>query len=542
MKQPLAAHFGIGGRRCVPRRQKEAPRHDHAGRVTAEPTHAQRTMRGARRAALGALACIAASAAWATQAAAAPPAVAASAPGPALVLEVSDAIGPASADYIVRGLGRARERGASLAVIQLDTPGGLDTSMRTIVQAILASPVPVAVYVAPEGARAASAGTYILYAAHVAAMAPATTLGAATPVAIGLPTPVPERKPAPEPAGDQPDPGRTQGEPANGGTPGNGAERAPPPLAPADAMAAKQVHDAAAFIRGLAQQHGRNAAWAERAVREAVSLTAAEAQREKVIDLVAADLADLLRQAHGRTVHTHDGPRTLTTRDAPVERLLPDWRQRLLSVIANPSFALVLLMLGIYGLIFEFSSPGFGVPGTVGAICLLLAMFALQLLPVNYAGLGLLVLGVALMAAELMSPSFGVLGVGGIVAFVAGAVLLFDRDIPGFGVPLPLIFGLALTSAAAVALGGGMALRARRRPVLCGREELQGAEGVVLGTDSEGDGAGTGHWTLVHGERWQVVSDERLAPGQRVRVAASDGLVLHVQRAPPAQTSKGPAP
>jgi membrane-bound serine protease (ClpP class) len=427
---------------------------------------------------------------------------------PVRVLQVHDAIGPASADYMIRGIAKAAEAGAPLVVIELDTPGGLDTSMRQIIQAILASPVPVAVFVSPEGARAASAGTYILYAAHIAAMAPATTLGAATPVAIGMPGA--ERKP---PAGEAPRPAEGQG---------SGAAASAPPPNLADPMTAKQVHDASAFIRGLAQQRGRNAEWAERAVREAVSLTASEALADKVIDVVAEDVNDLLAQIDGRRVQLHGGELTLATRGLATETVLPDWRQRLLSVIANPSFALVLMMLGIYGLIFEFSSPGFGLPGTVGAICLLLALFALQLLPVNYAGLGLIVLGIALLAAELLSPSFGVLGVGGIVAFVAGSLLLFDRDVPGFGVPLALILLLAASSAAVVLLGGGMALRARRRPVVSGREEMIGASGRVLA-------AGPDSWAEVHGERWKIDSTEPLVPGQAVRVLAIDGLRLRVR-------------
>ncbi|HJV95114.1 MAG TPA: nodulation protein NfeD, partial [Albitalea sp.] len=425
-----------------------------------------------------------------------------------IVLTVQDAIGPASAAYVVRGIERAPREAAALVVIELDTPGGLDTSMRQIIQAILRSPVPVAVYVTPQGARAASAGTYILYSAHVAAMAPATTLGAATPVAIGLPGS--EEKPA-KPAA-------------------SAASAAPP----ADAMAAKAMHDAAAFIRGLAQQRGRNAEWAERAVREAVSLTASEALRDKVVDVVAADVPDLLAQIDGRTVKAAGADVTLHTRGLAVLEQPPDWRDRLLSAITHPSVALILMMIGIYGLIFEFSTPGFGVAGVTGAICLLLALFGLQMLPVNYVGLALIVLGIALLIAEVHLSAFGVLGVGGIVAFVAGALLLFDRDVPGFGVPLPLIAGLAASSAAVVLFTASLALRARRRPVVSGREQLVGAQGQVDSVDA----AAT--WAMVNGERWKVASAQPLSPGQRITVLGSHGLVLDVQ-ATTTETTKGPS-
>ncbi|HEY0824018.1 MAG TPA: nodulation protein NfeD [Ramlibacter sp.] len=430
-----------------------------------------------------------------------------------LELVVQDAIGPASASYILRGIRKAEATGAPLVVIRLDTPGGLDTSMRQVIQGILASRVPVAVYVSPEGARAASAGTYILYAAHVAAMAPATTLGAATPVAIGMPGS--ERKPPPREDRERSPPGDAK--PADGGR----RDAAPP-----DAMTAKQVHDAAAFIRGLAQQRGRNADWAERAVREAVTLTASEAVRDRVVDVLAADVPDLLAQLHGRRVRLQSGEVTLATRGAATELLLPDWRQRLLSVVANPSFALILLMVGFYGLLFEFSSPGFGVPGTVGAISLLLALFALQLLPVNYAGLALIVLGFALLAAEVLSPSFGVLGVGGVVALLAGALLMFDRDVPALAIPWWLIGAFVGASAAFVLLGGGMAMRARRRPVVTGSEHMVGATGIVRATGPDGA------WAQVLGENWRVASEEPLQPGQRVRVQAMRGLTLQVRPEP----------
>ena len=397
----------------------------------------------------------------------------------------------------------AAKRAAPLVVLQLDTPGGLDTAMRDIIKAILASPVAVATYVAPEGARAASAGTYILYASHIAAMAPATTLGAATPVAIGAPGGAHPTGP-PRAPDQHPDQEKQQ------------------PVPETDALSVKQISDAAAYIRGLAQLRGRNAQWAERAVREAVSLSAQEALREKVIDLTARDVADLLKQVHGREVRLPAGAMRLNTADATVEHVLPDWRSRLLAVIANPSVALILMMIGVYGLFFEFSNPGFVLPGVVGAICLLLALFALQLLPVNYAGLGLILLGVALIIAEVFVASFGVLGLGGIAAFALGAVLLIDSELPGFGVPLPLIAALATVSAIFVLSVGGLAARARQRPVVSGREELIGSRGEVI------EAAGREGWAWVHGERWKIRSAAAIEHGQRVRVVGVDGLTLEV--------------
>ena len=426
--------------------------------------------------------------------------------GPVVVLTQNGGIGPASAEYLHHGIAKAAEMNARLIVLRMDTPGGLDVSMREIIKDILASPVPVAAFVAPNGARAASAGTYILYASHFAAMAPATNLGAATPIAIGEPDAVsePQRKSAK----------------------GKDAESEAPAKSNRQALMAKQVNDAAAYIRGLAQLRGRNAEWADKAVREAVSLSSREALELKVIDVVADDVPQLLQRLDGRKVSAPGRESALATVGAATVEILPDWRNRVLAAITDPSLAYFLLLIGIYGLFFEFFSPGFVAPGVIGGICLLVALFALHLLPVSYTGFALIVLGIGLMVAEHFVAGFGILGLGGIVAFVIGSIMLFDTESPGFGVPLPLVGGAAAVSALVLLATLRFALKSRSRPVVSGREYLIGAAGEIV------ENAGGECYARVQGEIWKVRSAGPLARGQGVRVSGIDGLVLAVEPEP----------
>ncbi|MER2528374.1 MAG: nodulation protein NfeD [Candidatus Competibacter denitrificans] len=430
----------------------------------------------------------------------------------ALLLELQGTIGPASRDFVRRGLEKAQSRQAAAVILKLDTPGGLDSSMRDMIQAILSSPIPVLGYVAPEGARAASAGTYILYACHIAAMAPATNLGAATPVQIGgLPLPS-------KPSDDQP-----LADPAipKSAAPEAAKPDAKPVALPADDMKRKLLNDARAYIRSLAQLRGRNAEWAEQAVTEASSLSAQEALQKGVIDIVAADATDLLRQANGRGVDVGGTQRVLATQNLTIEVMTPDWRNRLLSTIAHPMVAYVLLLVGIYGLFFELSNPGTALPGVLGGVCLLLALFAFQVLSVNLAGLALLLLGLVFMVGEAFAPSFGALGLGGIAAFIAGSLLLWDETGPGYEIPLAVILGFAVASVGVLMGLSTLFLRQRHRPVVSGAEAMLGATGTVMANES--------HRAWVHGESWKIRTDSPVQPGQRIQVISRKGLTLWVR-------------
>jgi membrane-bound serine protease (ClpP class) len=422
--------------------------------------------------------------------------------GNVVELEIKGGIGVATADYIISGIEHAEETGAELIIINMDTPGGLMAPMRDIVQAILGSSVPVASYVTPAGARADSAGTYILLASHIAAMAPTTHLGAATPISLTGNDSTP----------DTDEESEEESDPDTESQPGTSMER-------------KVLNDAIAYIRGLAERYGRNADWAEDAVVNAATLTATDALEMNVIEFIATDRGDLLGQVNGYEVEVNSQTVALDTSNVVVEQYEPDWRIKILSVIANPEIVLLLGIIGLYGLMYEGWNPGAIVPGVVGVICLLLAAYALQVIPVNYAGLALIIVGVALMTAEAFAPSFGALGLGGIAAFVFGAIMMFDSGVPGFGISLSFVISIAILAALFIIWLMTFVVKMRRRGAVSGRDSIIGGVGRAIHAFT-GEGK-----VWLEREAWVAHSTVPIAKGQEIVVTAMDGLVLTVEPA-----------
>lgn len=452
-----------------------------------------------------------------------PVAAAAQGNGTALQLDLEGALGVATAEYIIGGIEDAEEQGASLVIIRMDTPGGLVEPMRDIVSAILASNVPVATYVSPAGARADSAGTYVLLASHIAAMAPTTHVGAATPVSLGGGGG--ESPPSEEPPGGE-EPAGNGGETEDAEDGQGEAEKAPGPQQPGSAMERKVMNDAIAYIRNLAELHGRNADWAERAVRDAATLTAEGALSENVIDLIAVDQTELLAAIHGREITVNNQSVTLDTEGVQIEVVEPSWRIKILTTISNPEIALLLVMIGIYGLLLEGYNPGAIVPGVVGVISLLLAAYALQVIPVNYAGLALILVGLGLIVAEAFAPSFGALGLGGIAAFIFGAIMMFDSGVPGFEISIAFVVVFAAVTGSALLLLVTYLLRLQRRGAVSGSGSIVGGTAVAM-QDFTGEGK-----VWLEGESWHAISSAPVRKDQQVVVRSMEGLTLHVDPLP----------
>lgn len=466
----------------------------------------------------------------------------------ALLATIDGVIGPASARYVNQAVAAAEARDAAFLILQMDTPGGLVTSMRDTIADILASPKPVIGFVAPSGGHAASAGTYILYATHIAAMAPGTNIGAATPVQMGGPPGLPslpgqeddededqrddaappEAEEVDEAAGDasEDDEGGSADRASDDARDSAGDRDEPAPPPPGDALSAKAVNDAVAYIRSLAELRGRNAEWAEKAVRGAAAITPQEALDLNVIEIVADDLDDLLAQIDGRTVEIDGEAVTIATDDLAIEPIEPTFMTRVLDVIANPNVAFIFMLVGVYGLIFELAQPGTIGPGVIGLISLVIGLYALNQLPLNYAGAALVVIGVIFMVTEALTPSFGVFGVGGFVAFVVGAAMLFDTDVPEYRLSWPVIAAAAATSGLILIVALGSLWRSMRAPSAAGPSGLVGA--TVTIQDWSG---GRGH-ALAHGERWTAVGEGDLQPGDNAHVTRVEGLTLHVARTP----------
>jgi len=402
-------------------------------------------------------------------------------------LEIKSIIGPASSNYLKEGMKAAVLQNAQMMLIELDTPGGLSTSMREMIQEITNSPLPVIIYVSPKGARAASAGTYLLYASHVAAMAPGTNLGAATPVSM-MPTP----------------------------------KITDSNISSPSALEKKVINDAMAYIKSLAELNDRNISWALEAVKEGKSISAEDALRYGVIDLMAEDSNELLRKLEGRSVTVSSKSMTLKTEGAVILTFEADWKTQFLSIITNPNIAYMLLLIAIYGIFFELMNPGGIFPGVIGVISGVIALYALNMIPFNYAGLLLIILGIAFMVAEVLIAGFGILGIGGVAAFAFGSLLLFDAETLGSGVSIPLIIAFSLVSLGFFIFVLRFLLHSRSVKIVTGIDEMVGATAEVIESTKDG------YRVRCHGEIWYAASDAVLEVGQNVRVESLLGLVLHV--------------
>lgn len=425
----------------------------------------------------------------------------------AAIITIDGAIGPATVEYVKRAMEIVGTRDHDLVILRINTPGGLVESTRKINAMILNAPVPIVGYVSPSGAHAASAGTYILYATHIAAMAPGTNLGAATPVRIG----------GSDTQGNKPKIEKNPKKDLEQKKTSNGTS-----VSPKSSMQTKAINDLIAYIKSLAELHGRNSKWAEKAVTEAATLTAKGALKNNVINIIAKDVSELLVKLHGRSIGLGKSPVTLNTKNMAIDHIYPDWQVQLLSIVTNPNVAFVMMLIGIYGIIFEFWHPGLIGPGVIGSICLLIGLYATNQLPLNYTGVGLLILGMAFMTAEAFLPSFGILGIGGIISFIFGSILLFDSDSPEFQLSWIVIISSALFCCALLSFILSYVWRSFKRPVMSGTENLIGAMAEVLEwSDDKGS-------VRAEGERWKASGMRGLRKGQKVKIVQLVGLSVIV--------------